>query len=338
MNGFLYKNRRTVWRLINIFNKIKEFRIRSAKTRSILLFLFFVFLSAIFWCFITLNQSTQQNLTIPLEITSVPQGVTLITQPQTSIDITVKDKGSSFIEYLFKPMQKLKIKFSDYTTSNGILRLNTVQLQAAVKKLLNQTATVLTISPDQIVIKYTTLPGKKVPIKWYYSIEADTPRYVQNGPVWISQDSVTVYSDQETLDETQKIYTNLIQESGLKDTLRRRVTFEQSDGMRIEPHSVTLIVPIEQMFTKTKTVPITVVNEPKGQSLIVFPSTVQVSYLIPKSELKTSGYNVKAIVDYNSINFKSKSNKVAVKFGGSLASYNKPKISTDSVEYIIEKE
>ena len=72
----------------------------SPKTKSILLYLFFVLISAVFWGFVTFNQNVQQDMAIPLEITNIPENVTMISTPPTTITITVKDKGSSFLKYL----------------------------------------------------------------------------------------------------------------------------------------------------------------------------------------------------------------------------------------------
>ena len=72
-------------------------------------------------------------------------------------------------------------------------------------------------------------------------------------------------------------------------------------------------------------------------NVIVFPSSITASYLVPKSEYKNPTAPITAIVDYNGIDFRSKSNKVAVMVGEAPAVFKNIELQPDSVEYIIEK-
>lgn len=311
--------------------------VSSPKTKSILLYLFFVLISAVFWGGVTFNQNVQQDMAIPLEITNIPENVTMISTPPTTITITVKDKGSSFLKYLLKPLPKVKINFSDYSDLNsGMLRVNSIRLRSAIKRAFDREATITSVLPDHLDLKFTSLPGKKVPIRYDMDIEPNI-KYVVNGPMETSQDSVLVFSDRETLAEINEVYTYHVQEIDLTDTLHRQVTIAPIVGARVEPRTISIMVPIEQLIKKRSTVHVSVRNQPEGVNVIVFPSSITASYLVPKSEYKNPTAPITAIVDYNGIDFRSKSNKVAVMVGEAPAVFKNIELQPDSVEYIIEK-
>ena len=70
--------------------------------------------------------------------------------------------------------------------------------------------------------------------------------------------------------------------------------------------------------------------------MLLFPDDVEVSYRSPVSRIKDDA-GITTVVDYNSVDFNSPSNKVKVIIGEMPAVYQDVKLSHDSVEYIIEK-
>ena len=151
-----------------------------------------------------------------------------------------------------------------------------------------------------------------------------------------SQDSVLVFSDAKTLSEINEVYTYHVEELNLTDTLRRRVTIAPINGAVVEPRSIDIIVPIEKLKQQTRSVKIAVRNAPAGVKMLLFPSDVEVKYLTPVSRI-TEDAGITAVVDYNSVDFNSPSNKVKVMIGEVPAAYQDVRFSNDSVEYIIEK-
>ncbi len=308
-------------------------------TRSVLLYLLFVVIAALFWCFITLNKIIQQDLTFTVEYVGMPAEVTMIDKLPTSINVTVKDRGMLFVKYYLSSSNKIQIKFSDYAdNASGMFKMTSVQLRNILKKSLNRDATIVSVYPESLNLKYTTLPGKKVPIRYDLDIEPDL-KYVINGTTQTSQDSVLVYSDRRTLETIDEVYTYHVKETGLTDTLRRKVVLSPINGATIVPNVVDVMVPIEQVILKRKMVPVSVRNLPQGINVVVLPSTVEVSYLVPKSMYKDEGRDddVTVVVDYNTLDVASKNNKAKISVGESPAVYKNVEVSVDSVEYIIEK-
>lgn len=314
----------------SIRNKIQE----SPRTRSMLLYLVFVVISAIFWSFLTFNSDVKLDIEVPVEV-NMPDNVHLLSKVPDTLTVTVSDRGYRFFSYLFYKTPKLTLRFTDYSDGNSYFKVDQSHLKKALVPILNKHATIVNVLPEAINIKFTDLPGKKVPVRTDILVE---PRqdYTLYG-AWIqSQDSVLVFSDAKTLSEINEVYTYHIEEVDLTDTLYRKVTIAPINGAVIEPRAIDITIPVEKLKLQTRTIKIAVRNAPRGVKMLLFPSDVEVTYRSPVSRIKDDA-GITAVVDYNSLTNGSSSNKVKVMIGEMPAAYQDVKFSHDSVEYIIEK-
>lgn len=319
---------------MELWDKTREKLRQSPRARSILLYLFFVVISAMFWSFLTFNSDVQLDIDVPVEM-SLPSNVHLLAKVPDTLTVTVRDRGYRFFAYLFHKAPKLSLRFTDYSDGNSVFKIDQAHLKKALAPVLNKHATIVSVLPEFINIKFTDLPGKKVPVKTDIIVE---PRqdYVQFGALIQSQDSVLVFSDAKTLNEINEVFTYHVEEHDLTDTLRRKVTIAPINGAVVEPRSISIMVPIEKLKQQTHSVKIAVRNAPAGVKVLLFPSDVEVSYRSPVSRIKDDA-GITAVVDYNSVANGTPGNKVKVQIGEVPAAYQDVKFSRDSVEYIIEK-
>ena len=77
---------------------IKNFLFRFVN-KEFLIFLFFLVLSGIFWLLMTLNETYEKELKIPVCLTNLPKNVIITTQSTDTITVTVKDKGFSLMMF-----------------------------------------------------------------------------------------------------------------------------------------------------------------------------------------------------------------------------------------------
>jgi YbbR domain-containing protein len=293
-----------------------------------------VVISAVVWSFLTFNSDVKLDMEVPVKV-SMPSNVHLLSRVPDTLTVTVSDRGYRFFSYLFHKTPTLTLRFGDYNDGNGNFKVDQSHLKKALAAILNKHATIVSVLPENINIRFTDLPGKKVPVKTDILVE---PRedYTRYGALIQSQDSVLVFSDAKTLSEINEVYTYHVEETDLTDTLRRRVTIAPINGAVIEPRAIDIIVPIEKLKQQTRTVKIVVRNAPAGVKMLLFPSDVEVNYRSPVSRIKDDA-GITAVVDYNAVDFASPSNKVKVMIGEMPAAYQDVELSHDSVEYIIEK-
>ncbi len=317
--------------LNNIHKKLEL----SPRTRSLLLYLLFVFISTIFWGFLTFNRDIKIEVEVPLAI-SVPENVHLIDKVPDTLTVTIVDRGIRIISDMFRKRPSLTLRFNDYCDTNSrMFKIDQSHLKKELSSLFKKHTTIVSVLPESINLKYTDLPGKKVPIRADVVVKARED-HTQNGALIMSQDSVLVYGDAETLNEINEVYTYHVEAIDLTDTLKRNVTIAPIKGAVIEPRSIDIVVPVEKLVSQKKNVKIMVRNAPPGVRMLLFPGDVDIIYSTPVSRIKEDA-GITAVVDYNSVDFRSGSNKVKVNIGESPAAFQNVKPALDSVDYIIEK-
>jgi len=314
----------------------QRFKLSASQWRQILLFLLFAFISLIFWCILTFNAAITVDLEVPLNVTAKPTNVRFLTRVPDTLTVTMHGTASSFLKYLFKDPKPLEVRFKDYSDGENTFKIDSEQLKKLASRILsNNNATVTTVLPWGITATFTDLPGKQVPVIPDIDIAAAMGS-TQNGIVTISPDSVMLYGDSKTLSQVTEVYTYRLQAHDLSDTLVRKVSISPIKGAITEPRSVTVTIPIAPLITKQQPVVVTVRNTPPGVKLIVFPSTVDVTFSTTMSRYRSDAV-ISAVVDYSAINWNNPSHKVPVILGEIPGAYQNVHVTPDSVEYIIEK-
>ena len=318
------------------FKRLLHFDKKSSK--DTLLFLFFVAMAAAFWILLSFNNNMTHDLVVKVKVTK-PANVTLLQEVPSTITVTVKDRGLAFLKQFFHSDPSINLKFDKYCVEkNSTMEISQSQMLSEVRQAINREATVLKVMPEAINVNYTTLPGKKVPVNWEDNIKNMTPdkQFVINPDmVTTSPDSVVVYAiDRATLNEITEVDLVTVEVAHLSSTYDKTVRLRPISGVRIIPDRVRLIVPVEPLIKKVDNVPISVRNQPYGINVLLFPSSINVSYLLPQSKYKDA-VNLTVVVDYNDIDLSS--NKVNVKLGEVSGAYSNVVLGVDSVNYVIER-
>lgn len=321
---------------ISLKRKLKNAwsKIDSKLSKSVLLYIFFLFISFVFWLVLTLNNSFQEDLSIPFRLKSVSDSTTIISDVPQAIKITVKDRGTSILKYKFGNLPTLQIDFNEYSDNSGLLRVSASDLMGELRNLFSAGSVITAVNPDSLRLLYTNLPPKKVPLIFDLDIQPDL-QYVINGAVRSNVDSVLVYSDRTTLAGLTEVYTYHVEERNLTDTLVREVALSPVKGAKIVPKNVKLTIPVEQLIYKKQRVPVVVIDQPANINVLTFPAMVEASFLVPQSMYRKT-VAIKAAVYYNDV-LESATNHVSVRVVEAPAICKSVSLSVDSVEYIIEK-
>lgn len=316
-------------------NLLKE-ELRSARGRNVLTFLVFLAISTVFWFLLALNDDVQKDYTLPVTLDDFPKDVTLLSGYNTSLSITIKDKGSSLMKYGWGNTPTMKLRFNDFTKQNDtLLLLTSAQLNSAIRGMFGSSATIVAMRPDSLRISYTKRPGVRVPISVKSEIHT-LPQYAYAGHPITSVDSVWVYSNSSRRNRIHAITTKSIVLSDLTDTTTMEVALDVPNGMRAVPPTVKVTFPVEPLVTKHQSLPVVVQNVPRGEKVVTFPSMVDVSYLIPKSMYGQGNAPIKATVNYHSI--KSNTKKLSISLSKLSPQYRNVTVEPAEVEFVIEKE
>lgn len=309
-------------------------KIGRERIRTVLQFVPFLLISAAFWLFVTTDEHYQQEVAIPLVITSIPDSVTMISEVPTTVKVSVNEKGTKMLKYMFGRVPTLTIDFRDYVISGSVLRVSGTDMRSETRKVFSQEANVISVSPDSLRLIYTSLAPKQVPVKEVLDIEPNL-QYVIMGGVTKDVDSVLVYGDSQTLSNITEVRTVRIIARDLKETLQYEATIEAIPGARIEPKSVLLTIPVEQLIGKRQEVNISVINCPEYINVLTFPTVVEASFLVPQSAYKQEFY-ISAVVDFNDV-ATAMGSHVPVRVAEYPAICRSVSLAMDSVEFLIER-
>lgn len=318
----------------NIYYNLKE-GLRTSKGRNILTFFIFLAISTVFWFLLALNDDIQKDYHIPVVLDGFPEDLTLLSGYDPSLNVTVKDKGSSLIRYEWGNTPTIKLRYDDFkNTSDSILIFSGSQLNSALRGVFGTAASIVSIKPDSLKFAYTTNPAIKVAV----SIDCDIhtqPQYAYGGHPLASVDSILLFSNSPDRYKIHSISTKPIILGDLADTTEVTAILDVPGGMRAVPSTISVKFPVEPLVAKKQSVPVEVINVPMGQKIVTFPSITEVSYLIPKSMYNMGNAHIRATVDYNDIHTNETS--LYISLSKLPAYFRNPSLSPDHVEYVIER-
>ena len=313
--------------------ELKEF-LSSSKGRDILLYLVFVIISFAFWAILSLNNLIQDNYKVMFRITGIPQGVTMINDYPREFNVTVKNNGYVLLKYMIGDNPEITVDFKEYANGNGQMLISRQEMEDMLVTEFGSGTSIVSFSPESLSIKYTSLPGKKVPVEICGDYVANF-QYVVNGEIVAVPDSVTIYSDAGNLSAINKVRTEKIISRNLTDSLYVKIAIQDIKDVRAVPDSVDVMIPVEPLVTKRSSIPVIVKNLPENVSVVVFPSSVQVSYLLPMSLYNDRlDDKFEASVDYGDIQGNNAKLPVRIEIAPEI--YQNIQLETDSVEYVIE--
>ena len=262
----------------SIYNNIRRFLFGWAN-REFLIFLFFLAVAGVFWLFMTLNESFEQEIKIPVKYVNVPGNVVITSGENDTLRFTVRDKGASLITYLYsRNLQSIDIDFKRYARSDGRGSVSSSDLLRLVNAMLPTSAKAIGVKPETLSFYYNNGEKKTVPIEIRGTVEPDMLYYIAD--TVFSSKEVTVYASLEKLDSITKVYTETIHEKGFRDSLVVTAHLQKMDGVKMVPDKITM-----RFYTDVMTecsidgIEVIGINMPKGMELRTFPARLSVSFI-----------------------------------------------------------
>ncbi len=314
-------------------NKVKDV-FRSQRGRDILVFLVFLVIATILWSILSLNEEDQYDVRMPVKLTHVPDTVTVISTPPSTVSVSLRAKGTQILKQSFGRTPELEIDFRVFRSQNTILLRN-----ADIKALARQAfggASILVASPDSLNLAFTTRKGVALPIVIDYKATAGPQSTITSRPT-LSVDTVLVYSTSRIPYSINAISTEPIRVTDLNQNTTIKARLIAPGRSRVIPDSVDVTFHVEPLISKTRKVVIEPVNVPAGVKLITFPAQTEVLYMVPMSLYNNSDPHFRVLADYNTISPSSKSHLIKLKLRDVPSELQNVHLAADSAEYIIER-
>lgn len=304
--------------------------------RNFRAFFFFLFLSAGFWLFLTLDDVYEVEIAVPVSLRNVPENVVLTTEPPSEIKVRVRDHGGILLRYRYgRTLGKIAIDYNDHISRTGHVAIPTAELAGQIVDKLQASTTVIGYSPDTLEYFYNFGLHKTVPVRISGTISADSLYCITD--IKTQPSAVKVYATQEVLDTIKAAYTTPLDLKNLSERTTVSVPLAPIRGAKAVPTSVKTTVSIDQMTEKSLPVRIEHINFPAGKTLKTFPGIVNVVFQVGLRQYRDITADKFAIVvSYDELNALHPSNRLRLKLKTQPDGISHVRIVPDEVEFLIE--
>ncbi|MCH5301288.1 MAG: YbbR-like domain-containing protein [Prevotella sp.] len=323
-------------RLRTALRAIRNFLFSKAN-REFLIFLFFLTLSGVFWLLMTLNETYEKELAIPLRIVNVPKDIVLTSNETDTLKVTVRDRGIVLFAYLYgDAAPAISVNFKTYDRGNGTGTMQVSELTRLLNSRLNSSTKIMAIKPDRYTYYYNTGASKRIPVRWSGRVIPEHLYFLSE--VIYSPDSVTVYASEEKLDSIHIAYTEQLNYVGFRDTLNVDCRLRRSEGVKLVPDRVKIAFVTDVLTEESiDNVPIEGINMPPGKVLRTFPAKVKVQFVTGVNVYRTLSPNDFTVVaDYNELKSLS-SDKCNIYLRKVPEGISRATLSIQQVDYLIEE-
>lgn len=310
--------------------------------KQLLTYLFFLFMSVLFWYLNALSKTYVTHLSYTVNYRNWPKGKVLISDESTYIDLQVRGNGFQLLRYkLLSFIQPIELNLDEYSslleqTSNPSKYFLSSK---AIKDKINTlffTIQVYKILPDTFFIGFTEVIDKKIAIKPNLILEFDKP-FMLKGPIHVIPDSIQISGPKAIIDTLKFITTKELHIKGIKDKVIVETELNPIKRFNYPIKKVKIFIPSEKYTELTYSIPIESENAPSGYEIKTFPATLNVSFDVAISDFdKMNVYMFRAIVDYNNI-LNNKPSKLKVILSKSPSVVKNIKFNPKSVDYLVEK-
>ncbi len=316
------------------FSSVKT-RLQSERSKDILTFLMFVALSFLFWMMQSLGEDMNTVYRIPIKYTNIPDNTIITCDLPSSVTVHLRDEGAVLMNYSLEGIPALEVDFRQYANERSAFILTSEEIKNQIKKNLRNTTNLTSVSLDTLAVYYTQAAGKKVKVQIKGSVTT-VPQCIISGKIQADVDSVQVYAPDYLLHTVTEVETDSFVIKDLAQPLTQTVPLRRIEGVKIVPDQVSLTVPVEELTSKSISVPVSVMNLPRHMSLLTFPATVRVDCMVPVSRFsQISAADISVAVDYAET--RKTPEKLAVKIVRTPGAAYYVTVAPDSVEYILEQ-
>ena len=323
-------------KLSQIYHTVRHFLFNRIN-KEFLIFSFFLALSCIFWLMMTLNETYEKEICMPIQLTNVPENAVITTEMDDTVRVTVRDKGYTLATYLYgEEIKPLRVSFNTYAnrqTGHGSIPVADVT-KLAYQRLFSSSK-ITQIKPEKLEFYFNFGESKTVPITMAGSVVPKKPYYLARTRFWPT--TVTVYANRHLLDSLKSIKTKPLNIVNFSDTVIKEVPLEDIKGVKVVPKTVRIGLYADILTEESIEVPIKAINMPNGKVLRTFPPKIKVKFTIGANLFrKISAQQFSVVVDYNEI-MAHPSNKCNVYLKTIPHGVRNAKLEINQVDYLIEQ-
>ncbi len=310
--------------------------------RRVMVFLFFLVISTIFWFLSALGREYTARIIYPVRYTNFPENLVMVGEPPSSLELTVNSYGYTLVRY-YVSRRLMPIVFD--VNSFSLNRLPDTETRnfyilssVATNRIAGQLGAdieILDIRPDTLFFSFTDMTSRKLPVKPVLDLDFDQ-QFMVKGNILVEPDSVTVHGPASVIDTMKFVPTMATAIRGLNESARKNIELADIDKLDFSQRRVLVSIPVEQFTEAGIKIPVEVANLPDTLTMKTFPADITVSYLVALTDYdKVNAQLFRAMVDYNSP--PTGPGRLAVRLVNRPDFIRSVRYSPQSVDFIIER-
>lgn len=306
-------------------------------SKEILIFIFFLILSSIFWLILTLNETYEREIKVTINIKGIPKNIVLTSNETDTLRVVVRDKGWLLMRYLYEKNRNINIIFKNYDHGNGYGIVPASDVKRMINQQLEMSTSISSVKPDRWEFFYNNGERKRVPVRWTGRVIPEQLYFISHVQYW--PDSVDIYSSREKLDSINVVYTEMLNYVGFRDTLIVTCKTSHPKDVKVVPDQVRIGFYTDVLTEESiDGIPIKAINMPAGKVLRTFPPKVKVRFVTGVSQFRTlRPEDFTVIADYEEISQKP-SDKCNIYLKVIPHGISRAVLDTKEVDYLIEEE
>ena len=309
----------------------------SNMNKQFFIFMFFVLLSAVFWLILTLNETYEKEVKVPVRIVNIPKNVVLTSPSIDTVRFTIRDKGWMLISYLYgEKRPALTVNYKNYDRGNGGGIVPQTDLKRLAEQKLETSSKITAVKPEKLEFFYNNGERKRVSVHWTGRVIPEQLYFISN--VIYSPDSVDVYASREKLDSIRAIYSEPLNYVGFRDTLTVQCKLAHPNDVKVVPERISISFYTDVLTEEGINIPVKCINLPPGKVLRTFPAKVRVNFVAGVSDIKSlHEEDFSVVADYLEITQKP-SEKCNIYLRNVPQGISRATLSVKQVDYLIEED
>lgn len=305
-------------------------------SKDLLIFLFFLLISASLWAMRSSKDNHETFITIPIKYVNAPEGLIQQEELPENLTVTVTGDTPSLVRYRWfyswiHSFVPVEIDASSY--ADGRYSITTANFEPQIRKQLNGTTKIVKIAPATINFEFEKLTKKEVPVVFNGRVSL-SPQYIKSGDIEMKPTHIVLFGTKASLDtitRIETIFTEIKDVHGTKTQIARLapikdVSFSQ-DTIHCTQNS-------ERYTEKTVDISIRTRNAKKGFKIRTFPVVAKVKFHVGISNYeKVTADMLKVTADYE----EAVGSRIPLRIEGGEDLINAIEIIPASVDYLLEK-
>ena len=271
----------------NLRKVIVSFFKSISKNKKLSTYAFFFFIAFSFWFLSMLSKTHETTLQIPTKYTNYPADLVNIISPVSHVDVRVKAPGFSIVFFHFFNSKQLSLSYdlanSKPTTSGKNLFWIMNSKRRSITNVLGTSMEIMNIRPEKLDAVFAFRTKKEVPVILNEEIKLKKEYWLLE-KIKIVPAIITLYGDQNLLDSTSSVTTDLLSMNDVSENTTIKVNLQIPEGLEIKQKEIEVSINVEQFIEEKITQRVSVNNLKSGHVIKLFPNEVIVTLRLPKAK------------------------------------------------------